>query len=198
MRTVNFGVAFVKSGTKATNESAPQVTIASTYNTFKLNNLAMKSLGLAAGDTVVMFDNFDPNDITTQDDRYLIAKGNFDVDDLAQGAKLSPYKSFNYSHIYNTILLGEAGVESVSTVEMINKGIIVDTGSSKVSTKVGTAELVPYQDEEVEIAEGVMRKVYRLVNFKFRAHDIELEGDEVPQDEVPEANDGGDDTQSED
>jgi hypothetical protein len=181
MKAVNFKSAFVKSGSKTVSEATPQVVLTSTYNSFKLNNLAMATLGISAGDRVVMFDNFDPNEATPIEERFLIAKADFeDENGVEQGALVSGLRGFNYSRIYGVMLLGDEKVQSCSLSDLQQAGKVQD----KIALSSITMELVPYQDEPVEIAEGVERMVYKLVNWNEKAHTPKGEQEEVANVEV--------------
>ena len=171
MKTLDFKSAFVPSGKKVTNESAPLLTLTSLYNGFKLNNKAAKLLGVSKGDRVVMFDMIDPNDPCEQEERYFIAAG-FERYGEEQGAILGATRAFNYSSIYGTILAGEVGLESITREALTEKGLLENTGYTDVSTKTITMELVPFQDgAEIEVFDDVEPfKLYRLTNFKEKAH----------------------------
>ena len=168
MKSVNFKSAFVKSGTKTVSEAAPQLVLLSTYNGFKLNNLAVNLLGITPGkDRVVMFDNFDADESTPIEERFLIARADFtDEDGIEQGALVSKLKTFNYSQVYSAMLLGNPEVQSCSVADLQNAGKM----DGKIALSTITMELVPYQDTPVEIAEGVERMVYKLVNWNEKAH----------------------------
>jgi hypothetical protein len=180
MKVVNFKTALVKSGIKVANESTtPQLILSSTYNGFKLNDAGAALIGVNKGDNVVMFDNYDVDDPCTQEERYLICASDGWLTgtvtkkgvEIEHGALLGTTRAFNYSHIYGTMLNDDADV-AIASAEFLEKaGLIVVTPSgSKVSTKTITWELVPYQDEPIEIADGIERMVYRLVDPFSKAH----------------------------
>lgn len=174
MKPVNFKKSFVVSGKKAVNEAAAQLTLTSSYGGFKLNGRAMSELGVDVGEYVAMFDQFDSNAPVTQDERYFICAANYtDENDNQAGSILGQTRGFSYSYIYGTMLLGDANVQSVGKDGLISAGKMVKTESnSYVSTEITTYDLVPYADGDlVEIAEGVERKVFMLVNPVTKKHD---------------------------
>ena len=200
MKVVNFQTALVKSGVKVANQSlTPQLILSSSYNGFKLNDKGAELLGVKHGDNVVMFDNYDANEPCPQDERYLIcaAEGwltggvTRDGDEIEHGAVLGATKAFNYSHIYGT-MLNEDSEEAVASADLLEKsGLIVVTPSgSKVATKTITCELVPYQAEPIEIADGIERMVYRIVDMVAKDHnpkgmnknvDVEVDVDDIEE-----------------
>jgi len=186
MKAVNFKNAFVKSGSKAVSEATAQLVLTSTYNGFKLNNLAVKTLGIVPGEgRVVMFDNFDADETLPMEERFLIARADFeDEEGIPQGALVSKTRQFNYSQVYGSMLLGNPEVSVCSVSDLQNAGKM----TGKVATSTITMELVPYQDEPVEIAEGVERMVYKLVNWHEKPHTPKgsQEEAEVATDEVAE------------
>jgi len=192
MKVVNFKKSYVKSGQKVANETVPQLTLTSTYNSFKLNDKACALLGVEQGDNVIMFDAFDANDPCSQEERFYICAAdgwltgakNKRGEDIVHGAVLGETKGFNYSHIYGAMLNNDAEVEVAGYDYLESKGLVGKTPSgSKVSSKIITAELVPYQEEPVEIGEGEERILYKLVNFNIKDHAIPVE-EEVTEEAV--------------
>lgn len=171
MRTPNFKSAFVKSGTKVKNESEPILTLTPSHNGFRLNNLAMKTLGITQKDRVVMFSDFDPNELKDQTERYYIAKG-FELDGVEQGAKVGVQNAFTYSDIWGSMLANDNNLQSVDDQGLIDRGLMIaNAKGTKIAVKSLTAELVPYQNgEPVEVMEGVELPLYQLTNFKFKDH----------------------------
>ncbi len=204
MRVVNLSKAFVPSGKKVANETVPLVMLTSSYNGFKLNNKACALLGVDTGDNVLMFDAWDKDDIpASQNERYLIGAaegletGETDKDGqpLIAGAILGKTKGFNYSFIYGSMLNGDPEVQVASFDYLKSKGAMTITeGGSKVSTTTMTAELVPYQDEPVEIdEEGNTRMLYILTNFVTKDHSVGNDDEEeVDVDAVEDLEDVGD------
>lgn len=174
MKPVNFKKSFVVSGKKAVNEATAQLTLTSSYGGFKLNNRAMSELGVDVGEYVGMFDLFNPNEPVTQEERYFICAANYlDENDNQAGSIIGQGRGFSYSYMYGTMLLNDAAVESAGKDSLMSAGKLVKTeGDSFVSTEIATYDLVPYMDGElVEVAEGVERKVFMLVNRTAKKHD---------------------------
>ncbi len=177
---LSFKDALVASGTKSVNESYPELTLTSSYNGFRLNRKAASLLGVGEGDKVIMFDA-KYTGAEGEADRYYIAAEVLADGAKSQGAKIGKgTSSFNYSGIYGTMLNGDFDTSSITTDELIDKGLMVkrtttndkgDTFNSFISTKIGSAELIPFQDgEEIEIEEGVFMVLYQVANLEFSDH----------------------------
>lgn len=168
MRTIDFGSARIKSGTKVRNESEPILTLTSGYNGFKLNGLAMSTLGVKQGDKVVLFSDFDPNDPVEQEERYYIAK---EVDEALEGATIGVNNLFSYSGIWGTMLANDKTLQSVTPDVLVEKGLMtINDKNTKIATKTCDMILVPYQDGKEIDVDGVMVKLFQLTNFRFKDH----------------------------
>lgn len=189
MKIVNFKSAKVQSGKKATNEANAQLSLSSSYGGFKLNSRAMAELGVEVEDYVVMFDGFDPNAPVEQTERYFICAGGFLNDnDKPEGSIIGKTRGFSYGYIYGSMLLQDKTVESVGVDGLIKAGKMVETDSgSKVATQIINWELVPYNGGElVEVAEGVERKVFALVNPSIKEHTPRTFGDNDIDNDIDE------------
>ena len=178
MKTIDFSKKLIRSGMKTTSESSAQVKLNSSYNSFKLNKLAMRSLGVEEGDKVVMFDAYEVGEDISQEERYLICKGGFtDEAGIVQGAVIGKGTcAFNYSHIYGTLLTNDVKVEGASKDDLLKAGLVVNTAASTVATKTMVAELVPYgEGEAIEILPGIYEKLFVLTDFTWIDHVVEVD-----------------------
>ncbi len=173
----NFKNKFVKSGHKVQDESAPIVTLTSTFNVFKLNNKAMSALGVAPEERVVMFDF--GADAVDENSRFFICKS-FEVDGVEVGAKITSQRQFSYSGIYGAMLLNDGKTENITAETLAGKDLVYtkpkDKKSSYISKHIvnGTLEVVA-DGEEQQVADGVYRKMYAITNLIFKDHTLQTE-----------------------
>lgn len=169
----NFKNAMVKSGSKSVDESYAQLQLTSTFNVFKLNQTALRMMGIAEGDKVIMFDMGE----SAQDEnsRFFITAGYTNEDGVEQGAKITGGRSFSYNVIYGAILMNDGKTTSIHPDSMIDKGLLYPKSEGKnsqyVAKKTASAKLVPFMDgEAVQIADGVSQPVYALTDIRFEEH----------------------------
>jgi hypothetical protein len=193
----SFKDALVASGTKSVNEAYPELVLTSSYNGFRINRKAAKMLGVDEGDRVLMFDA-KYTGAESEEDRYYIGKEVVAPGNKPQGAKIGKSSnSFNYSGIYGTMLANDFEISSITTDELIAKGLMEkrtttndkgETFNSYISLFTGSAELVPFQEgEPVEIEEGVEMVLYQVTKFKLTPHNpktMKKEGGEEAGEEV--------------
>lgn len=163
----------VATGTKASNDTVPTVTLLGIPNKFQLNRLATKALDLNIGDRIRIFDNKGAESL---DERFFIAKTN--ADDPAS-AKISRANSgnkassgvdmtFNYAGVWSTLVQGDVEAVELGYDALAEKGCVIKgttTGGREKYRATKTIKLEVVEVGETEI-EGVTYKVSVLTNFK--------------------------------
>lgn len=187
----NFKQAVVKSGTRSVSESEPILKLTPSMNSFRLNNTAMVMLDLKDGDRVVLLDTFAQGEQEDNDNRFFICKANYTIGDVQQGAVISKHlNAFSYSAMYNTILANDPAVASITTPELVEKGLVIENGAKTNSVKAVSWKLIPYMDgEEVEVADDVERPLYRLVFLREEAYKPRAASEGAEEEEIDETED---------
>jgi hypothetical protein len=163
----------VATGTKASNDTVPTITLLGIPNKFQLNRLATKELDLSIGDRVRIFDN---KQAASLDERFFIAKTT--VEDPAS-AKIGKANSgnkaesgvdmtFNYAGVWSALVQGEVDAVELGPDALVEKGCMIKGttagGREKYrATKTIKLEIQLVGDAEIE---GVTYKVYVMTNFK--------------------------------
>jgi hypothetical protein len=163
----------VATGTKASNDTVPTVTLLGIPNKFQLNRLATKALDLNIGDRIRIFDNKNAESL---DERYFIAKTS--VEDPAS-AKIGRANSgnkassgvdmtFNYAGVWSSLVQGEVdavelGYDALAEKDCVIKGTTTGGREKYRATKTIKLEIVEVGEAEIE---GVTYKVHVMTNFK--------------------------------
>lgn len=163
----------VQTGTKATNETSPVLTVISIPNKFQINKLAAIEMGLSIGDRVRIFDNTDAENIN---ERFFIGKTS--EDDTA-GAKLGRANSgstandgidmiFNYSDVWACLLQGEAKSVALGTDALCETGDCVKglTNSGKERYRATKSVKLQLEHAGVAVVDGVEFDLWALVGYK--------------------------------
>ncbi len=188
----NFKQAFVKSGSKPTNEASPIININSTFNSFRLNKKAMQLIGVQPGveghDRVVMYDmGAQASDINS---RFFISKS-FTMKGVDIGAKVASNGSFNYSGVYGCMLANDMDVLSINAQGLIDKGLVypkdADSNSQYIATKVGYAKVAVLGDgeeQEVPSDDGTGRVLYTISDLALNDHASRAAGESDEDDDI--------------
>lgn len=171
---MNFKTAMVKSGKKSQEESYPQLVLTSTYNSFRLNNKALRALEVSKGDRVVMYDM--GTAAPDADSRFFISAGFENSKGDTTGAKITGVSNgFNYSGVYGAMLVNDDETMDITPAGLIAKDLLYDkdedSNGQYVARRVATAELVPYNGgEPVEVDDNVFVKLFAVTNIEFTEH----------------------------
>lgn len=173
----------VKSGTKVSGSTNPQLILQSTKDKFKLNEKAAALMGIDAGSYVVLLDvNRGAVETTSNADRYFITKG-YTSSNAQAGAKIGKKLDFSYSGIWAAMLMNKPEVTECKTDDLLALGLgtISDKSENFISNKKVVMDVRPFEVEgedgvvnEFEVAPGVTQKIYILTNLNFVDHDIKV------------------------
>jgi len=183
MLDLNFKRGVVKRGTKVTNEANPQITLASTYNNFKLNKKAMALLDLNGDgeDRILMMDMLN-NGANGNDDRFYICKAGMEVKGVVQGSKVAESGTYSYSVIYGAMLANDVEVSEITPAGLISRDLLEENpkGGSYIATKIGTGDITPVGEDgdEFEIFDGVSVPLFLISGVEFREHTPAFREDE--------------------
>lgn len=174
----------VKSGTKVSGSTNPQLILQSTKDKFKLNEKAAALMGIDAGSYVVLLDvNRGAVETEKNSDRYFITKGYTSSTGGQAGAKIGKKLDFSYSGIWAAILMNKPEVTECKTDDLLALGLgtISDKSENFISNKKVIMDVRPFEVEgedgivtEFEVAPGVTQKIYILTNLNFVDHDIKV------------------------
>lgn len=167
----------VNTGTKASNDVIPTITVLGIPNKFNLNRLATDLMGLRVGNRVKMFDLDKDGVDNAIDERFFIAKAS-DTDNTAAkvAASNSAVKSesgvdmaFNYAGIWSCLVQGEQGAIELGYEAMCEKDVVVkgETSGNNVRYRSAYAVKLEVQPVGPAVIEDVeYEMVYVLTNIK--------------------------------
>jgi hypothetical protein len=173
----------VKSGTKVSGSTTPQLILQSTKDKYKLNEKAAAMIGVAAGSYVVLID-MNRDGITDGDNnqRYFITKG-FMENKSQAGAKLGKKLDFSYSGIWSGMLMDKGDVTECKMEDLLaaDKVVVIEKSGNYISKQKLIMDVKPFviekedgtNQEEFEVATGIFQKIYILTNLTFVNHNIE-------------------------
>lgn len=164
----------VQTGTKASNDVTPTLTVLGIPNKFNINKLAANLLKVRVGDRLRIF-QLDPT--ADYNERYFIAKV-ADEDDTA--AKLSASNSatkaevgidmaFNYSGVWSSLVQNEVGATELGYDAMVEKGCVIKGETSGGKVRYRSSNEIKMEVEAVGDGEidGVMyENVCVLTNYR--------------------------------
>lgn len=164
----------VNTGTKASNDVIPTITVLGIPNKFNLNRLATDLMGLHVADRVKMFDL---GKDAEADARFFIAKADKNDTSAAKvAASNSAVKStsgvdmaFNYSGIWSCLIQGEVDAVELGYEAMVEKGVVVkgETTGNNVRYRSAYAVKLEIQEVGAAVIEDVeYEMVYVLTNAK--------------------------------
>lgn len=157
---------------KVTVSSDPQLVLSPTKDKFNLNQKAMEFLSVAVEDKVIFMDRnkgvTDPTQLVADNERFFIAKNIYNQDD--KKGKIGKTAGFSYVGIYSAILAGEPDKTTLTSTELIGRGLMVshktESGTSYIATKKVTMDLVPIGNLLISKAEDANpQPVFLLTNL---------------------------------
>ena len=164
----------VQTGTKASNDTVPTITLLGIPNKFQLNRLATKALDLNIGDRVRIFDA--GKHASNLNERFFIAKtAPEDTASAKIGRANSGNKSdsgvdmtFNYSGVWTVLVQGDVEAVELGSDALVEKGCMIKGVTAGGREKYRATKVVKLEIEEVGDAEidGVTYKLFVLTNFK--------------------------------
>lgn len=187
----------INTGTKASNDTAPTLTVLGIPNKFQLNRLATDLMGLKVEDRVKIFE-FNKDENFNQ--RYFIAKADKNDTSAAKvAASNSQVKAtsgidmaFNYSGVWSCLVQGEVGSTELGYDAMVEKGCVVKgvTTGNKVRYRAAVSIKLDVQEVGPASIDGVdYGMVYVLTNYRSSEKSIDDLNDEeaVTNEPVQEA-----------
>lgn len=176
----------VKSGTKVSGSTVPQLILQSTKDKFKINEKAAALMGVDAGSYLVLLDvNRGSVDTTDHNQRYFVTKGYKTSTGDQAGAKLGKKLDFSYSGIWAAILIDEPETTEAKADDLkaLGKGDFSEKSQNFISNKKVIMSVKPFEVEDAdgnvitehEIAPGIVQKVYVLTDLEFVDHDAKAE-----------------------
>ena len=174
-------LAPVATGTKASNDTVPTITVLNIPNKFQLNRLATDLMGLKVEDRVRIFQFSADADLN---ERYFIAKTSADdlsaaktaASNSATKAKSGIDMAFSYSGVWSVLIQNEVGATELGYEAMVEKGCVVKGETSGNNVRYRSANAVKLEVQEVgpAVIEGVeYERVFVLTNYKCTAKTAE-------------------------
>lgn len=172
----------VPTGTKASNDTVPTVTVLGIPNKFHINRLATVMMGLTIKDRVRIFDNKEAESL---DERYFIAKTSQDDPASAKLGKANSGNksetgidmSFNYSGVWSILVQGKHDAVEMGYDALVASGVVVKGATSSGREKYRAASAIKLEVVYAGTAtiDEIEYEVYALTNYKAtRKSDEEL------------------------
>lgn len=202
------------SGKKILGSMHAELKAASTKDKFVLNDVARKLMGVKAGkDRVIFWDHVGQEGVTSQEDRFFIAKAGVDENGTLHGALVGKGGTFSFSGIWSAFHMNSIDVVEARADDMLMAGKVIKTDvkiDEKTGKEVGGAyianqlvlgnlEIAKDVDEDgntvelvdVEIEPGLVTTIYAVKNLRFVKHDprVEEKDDDFHVGESIDAND---------
>lgn len=177
----NFEKAFVRPGTKVSDESRPTLSLTPTFNTFRLNKLGRATVmtGSNGGNgRVILFDMAAQYPDIAEDQRFYICEGYTNDKGEEVGAKVAEDTgNFSYSGVYGAILANKNNIINITPNALVDMDLVYpkdlesETSGQHTSKYAVSTVLVPYANGEVqEIFSGVFRQMFVLTNAERTPH----------------------------
>lgn len=185
----NFSKGMKKKGQKVSESSNPELYLTSSYSKFGLSNRAMELMGLRKGDHVTLFDmqEFCNGD---QSKRFYIAKIDHEINGKQLGAVIGANNTFNFSGVYNSILVNDPERSETIQRDLMAEGLLVATkyknGHTKyVATRKGFMPIEFYGEHTVDLEEvyeiegagEITLDIYSVGEPTFEAHKPQISGE---------------------